>query len=232
MQPLPLRLAALSLIALAVFFNLPYARLAATFDYPAILRRPAAEVLDAFADGGADLILTWHAFALAALLFVPVALAHALAGGRVTAFPALAVAAAVTGALAGLTQAMGLLRWVMVVPDLARTGDVQGFALLHAWAGVALGEHLGMTLTALHVALVGAIQAREGRRMLAVLAGVTAALILGGAQEGAVLALGRDGALFGALAIGGYLALTVWMIGSGAGWLSGQFRLSPGSGGA
>jgi hypothetical protein len=223
------RPAALSLIALAVFFNLPYAQLAASFDYPGILRQPVAQVLQAFADGGPTLILTWHAFALAALLFVPVSLAHALGGGRAMALPALAVSAAVTGALAGVVQAMGLLRWVMAVPLLAQTGDTQGFALLHAWAGVAVGEHLGMSLTALHVGIISLMQAREGRRMLAALGAVTAVLVLGGAQEGVVLALGRDGAAFGLMAIGGYLALTLWMIGSGMAWLRlpRQFRLSP-----
>ncbi len=210
-----------ALIALAIAFNLPYARLAVIFEYPAILRHPAAEVLDRFSAGGPDLIATWYAFALAALLFVPVGMAHALAGGRVTALPALAVAAATTAALAGVTQAMGLLRWVMVVPELARIGDSNGFALIHAYAGVAIGEHLGMSLTALHVGLIAAIQAREGRRALASAGAVTAALVLVGAQEGVALALGAGGAVFGMATIAGYLALTVWMIASGAAWTRG-----------
>ena len=60
------------------------------------------------------------------------------------------------------------------------------------------------------------MQMREGCRWLAALAGVTSAL-------------GRDGAAFGLMAIGGYLALTLWMIGSGIAWLRAarQFRLSP-----
>ena len=41
-----------SLIALAVGFNLPFALLAARFDYPDILRRPVAEILTAFQAGG------------------------------------------------------------------------------------------------------------------------------------------------------------------------------------
>lgn len=212
------RLGPLSLIALAVAFNLPYARLAVAFDYPAILRRPGVEVLAAFAAGGPGLVLTWHAFALAALLFVPVSMAHALDGGRVRRVPALAVAAAIAGALAGMTQGMGLLRWVMVVPEFARSGDVAGFAAFHAFAGVAIGEHLGMTLTALHVGVMAAIQRAEGRAE-AWLGVVTAILILGGAQEGVALAVGLPGDAFGVMAVAGYLALTVWMIASGVGLL-------------
>lgn len=212
------RFTPLALVALAVAFNLPYARLAAVFDYPGILRRPAAEVLADFAAGGPGLILTWHAFAIAALAFIPVSMAHALDGGRVARMPALAVTAAVAGALAGLTQAMGLLRWVMVVPGLGQRGDVAGFESLHAYAGVAIGEYLGMTLTALHVGVMAAMQAREGR-FAGWLGTVTAALILGGAQEGVALAVGLPGGAFGMMAVAGYLALTVWMIASGVGLL-------------
>lgn len=212
------RLAPLSLIMLAVAFNLPYARLAAVFDYPAILRQSGAEVLTAFAAGGPGLVLTWHAFAVAALAFVPVSMAHALEGGRMARMPALAVAAAIAGALAGVTQAMGLLRWVMVVPGMAQRDDVAGFEAFHAFAGVAVGEHLGMTLTALHVGVMSAIQWGEGRTA-AWLGALTAVLILGGAQEGVALAVGLTGDTFGMMAIAGYLALTVWMIASGLGLL-------------
>lgn len=78
------------------------------------------------------------------------------------AMPALAVSAGILGALAGLTQGMGLPRWVMVVPGLAQSGDVQGFVLLHAYAGVAVGGHLGMLLTAAHVTVISLMQGREG----------------------------------------------------------------------
>ena len=204
-----------ALIGLAVAFNLPFARLAAVFDYPGILRQPPEEVLTAFAVGGASLILTWYAFALAALLFMPVSMAHALGAGRISRFPALAVAAAVAGSLAGLVQAMGLLRWVMVVPELARVGDTQGFILLHAYAGVALGEHLGQLLTALSVIVIAVMQWVEARRITATLGAVTALAIGTGAFEGVALAIGADGSLLGQSAVMGYMLLTAWMVASG-----------------
>lgn len=208
---------AAALAALAIGFNLPFQQLALTFDYPGILRAEPAVILDRFAAGGPALILTWYAFALSALMFLPVGMAHALGAGRITRFPALATAAAITAALAGLTQALGLLRWVMVVPGLAASGDVEGFALIHAFGGVALGEHLGQTLTAVHVGLIALMQRQEGRGLTAGLGALTTLLILAGSLEGVALAIGTAGQTFGLLAVAGYLALTFWMLASALG---------------
>jgi hypothetical protein len=205
----------LSLIALAILFNLPFARLAATFNYPDILRQPTETILAAFTAGGPALIATWYAFALSALLMIPVALAHAFTRNRLTTAPELAISAALIGTLAGLLQAMGLLRWVLVVPGLAATGDTQGFALIHAYAGMGLGEHLGMLLTAFHVALIAQIQQREGTRLLAATGAITTLLIALGGMEGPALALGLNGTAFGLAAIAGYLCLSLWLVLSG-----------------
>lgn len=207
-----------AMITLAVGFNLTFARLAAIFEYPDILRRPAGEILSAFAAGGTDLILTWYAFALAALLFVPVALAHSFAAGRMGRLPGLAVSAAVFGALAGLTQAMGLLRWVMVVPGMTADPEAaQAFAVIHAYGGVAIGEHLGQLFTAMFVGASAILQLREGRKVTAGLGALATAAITVGAYEGVALAIGADGGAFGLLAVAGYLLLSVWMIASGIG---------------
>ncbi|MFN0113121.1 MAG: hypothetical protein ACKVPY_00415 [Paracoccaceae bacterium] len=207
-----------AMIALAIGFNLPFARLAAIFDYPGILRRPAGDILATFAAGGPELILTWYAFSLAAILFVPVTLAHSLAAGRIARFPALAVAAALFGALAGLTQAIGLLRWVTVVPGLA--ADPQGasiFAGIHAYGGMAIGEHLGQIFTAMFAGTTAALQLREGHKVTAALGALTAAVIATGAYEGVALVIGAEGAVFGFAAVAGYALLSLWMIASGVG---------------
>ena len=104
------------LIVFAIAFNLPYAWLASTFDYPDILRSPPGVVLAAFADGGAPLVLAWAAFALAALLFAPIAVGVAMVTRR-NGHSSSAVAA--LGIAAGVTQAIGLSRWVYAVPGLA-----------------------------------------------------------------------------------------------------------------
>ena len=212
-------------IALAVSFNIPYAVLATIFDYPAILRQPANEVLARFAAGGTTLLLTWYAFALAALALVPLASALAITPTRLAARPALAIGAALAGVLAGISQAIGLVRWVFVMPDLARaaTGDdpaaasaaVHTFTLINAYGGVAVGEHLGQLLTALFAGLLAALQLGEGHRATAGFGFGTAALLTFGTGEGLMLAAGHDGSLFAIGTITGFLALTVWLIATG-----------------
>lgn len=164
----------LSAIALAIGFNIPFALLAARFDYPDILRQPAAEVLAAFADGGTGLVLIWYGFALSAMAMIPFAIALAFTPACETR-PGLRTGAAIVGALAGFAQAAGLVRWVFAVPVLARlhadpaTGEAgraaaeTGFLLLNQWGGVGIGEHMGQMLTVLWVALV-ALDRNAGAR--------------------------------------------------------------------
>lgn len=216
----PSRLIGAATIGLALAFNLPYALLASSFDYPGILRQPAATVLTTFARGGAGLILTWHAFALAAFALVPLAPALAITATRLQRAPALAIAAAINGALAGLTQAIGLWRWVFVVPHLARAhadpatarAAELAFDLLNAYGGVAIGEHLGQGLTALFAATLAALQRAEGANATALTGFATAATLAIGTTEGLAIALGHSGAAFSAFTIAGFLGLTLWLL--------------------
>ena len=218
-------------IALAILFNVPFSILGATFDYPDVLRGPAGRALDLFAAGGASLILTWHGFALTALALAPLAVALSITRGRLANNPGLALGAAIFGALSGVTQAMGLWRWVFVVPGLARdhatpnaSAEVrlaaeQGFALLNQYGGVTIGEHLGQLLTALFVLLLARLQQIEGRRIAAWIGYATAAALVVGADEGVAIALGRSGEVFGLVTIAGFLGLTIWLLITGFGLL-------------
>lgn len=223
-------------IALALAFNAPYAVLAATYDYPAVLRGSAGDALALYAAGGPALVLTWHAFALCALALTPLALALSLSPARLAAAPRLAVGAAVAGALAGVMQAVGLWRWVFVVPDLARAHAAGGadaeaaeraFALLNAYGGVAIGEHLGQLLTALFVAQLATLQVREGARITGLIGAVTAVAITLGTGEGLALALGSSGEVFSLATIAGFLGLTVWLIATGLGLILAPRTPSP-----
>lgn len=219
----------LSAIALAIVFNIPFAVLAATYEYPDVLRRPAGEALDLFAAGGASLILTWHAFALTALALVPVAIALAITPKRMAERPALAIGAAITGALAGLAQAIGLWRWVFVIPGLARThadpnaapearfAAEQAFAVLNQYGGVAIGEHLGQLLTAAFVLMLACIQWSERARIASVIGFCAAAAIAVGTGEGLAIALDKSGDVFSFVTIAGFLGLTLWLIVTGLG---------------
>jgi hypothetical protein len=149
-------LAALSLVLFLVLANIAYGYLVANLGYDDILREPVATILQTFSAGGTGLILAWTIFAWSALVF---ALAAALVGKalaeRHAQFVWMATAA---GAASGLIQAVGLFRWVFVVPSLAsayaaadagsadRAAVAQIFNALNQYSGVALGEHLGQIL--------------------------------------------------------------------------------------
>jgi hypothetical protein len=157
--------AGLLLIAVPIAFNVAFGMLAASFDYPDVLRRPTAEVLAAFRAGGTRLVLTWWAFALTAVAMVPlvVVLSGALAGVDAT----LLALTTVTGVLAGAVQFLGLVRWPFLVPYLARqAGDPKAsesrkeavdvvFQAFNRYLGVAVGEHLGYALTGAWTLLAG-----------------------------------------------------------------------------
>lgn len=218
-----------SAIIMAIGFNLPYANLAAIYEYPDILRRPAGEALSRFADGGATLILTWHAFAWAALLFVPLTIALALTPANRATSERLAIGAAICGSLSGVVQAMGLWRWVFVIPGLARghaAGDEatkasaeRAFDILNAYGGVAIGEHLGQWLLVFFAIALSAIQWRQGLRLTGGFGFLTALSIAIGTNEGLAIALGGNGEIYSLFTIAGFLGLTVWLIFTGLGHL-------------
>jgi hypothetical protein len=138
----------------AVAFAVAATVLSASFDWPDVLRRPAAEVLPAFADGGAALVWTWAAVGWTyALLAVPVLLLPAALGRHTD--PALRVATHL-GVASVLASLVGFLRWVFVVPGLAeshasedpavRAAAAVAWTTQHQFGGALLGEHLGQVL--------------------------------------------------------------------------------------
>src|SRR5919108_2646353 len=157
--------AGLLMIVVAIAFNAAFALLAARFDYPDILREPTADVLAKFRAGGAPLVLLWWAFALTAVLMVP--LVVLLSAAISDADPTLIAIATTVGVLAALVQFLGLIRWPFLVPYLARTAadpdasparreavDII-FQSYNRYLGVAVGEHLGYLLTGAWTTLAG-----------------------------------------------------------------------------
>lgn len=128
--------------------------LSSTFNWPDILREPVAVVLPAFVAGGTGLVWTWFATAWTyAILAVPILLLPAVLDRRDDA--ALRTATWL-GATSVVLSLIGFLRWVFVVPPLARsyvTGDATTQAAVdaawtaqHQFGGALLGEHLGQLL--------------------------------------------------------------------------------------
>ena len=155
------------LIAVPIAFNLAFFELGRTFDYPGILREPPHVILRRFAAGGTPLLLRWQALLLSALAMLPLA---ALLASALHASQALTIASVAVGSAAALVQALGLVRWPFVVPELARRYvAAEGpeaaptrqsievtFATLHRLLGVGIGEHLGYLLTGFWTILVAA----------------------------------------------------------------------------
>lgn len=154
-----------ALLVVPVGFNVAFALLAARFDYPDVLRRPTGEVLAAFRAGGTGLVTLWWAFALTALLMVPLVVLL----GRVIgdAGPSLVAVATTVGVLAVVVQLLGLVRWLFLVPYLARADAEAGadearraavdivFQSFNRYLGVGVGEHLGYGLTGAWTTLTG-----------------------------------------------------------------------------
>jgi hypothetical protein len=201
--------------------------LARSFDYPDILRRPTAEVLDRFTAGGSMLILTWWAFALSAVLLAPTAVL--VSATFADADPTLLMVATAVGLLAAMVQFLGLIRWPFAVPHLARemadpTSSASKrdavdviFQTLNRYLGVAVGEHLGYMFTGLWTGLVGiaVIQSDLLHPTFGIIGLVLAPLFLIGSME-FVGANEREGWKFaGALVPMAYIGWSLWLLALG-----------------
>jgi hypothetical protein len=167
------RTAGTLLVAVPLIFTAGFTGLQMTFEYPDILRHPAGEVLTRFAGSGADLHAYWYAMMFAALLMTGGVIAAGLHfWKRDNLLAALSIGA---GVLAGLVQALGLLRWVMLVPVLAATYVAPGvtetekamsvalFDAANHYLGMGVGEHLGYFFTAIWTALISGLVLRTNR---------------------------------------------------------------------
>lgn len=163
------------LVAVPLIFIAGFTGLQMSFGYPDILRHPAGEVLTRFAAGGADLRVYWYVMFVAAVALVPAAIGFAALNWKESAFGS--ALAGGLGVLAGLLQALGLLRWTVLVPTLAAAYTAPGasdldralaasaFRTANAYLGMGVGEHMGYLLTALFTVAVAAVIAKRWRIM-------------------------------------------------------------------
>ncbi len=179
------------LVAIPLIFTAGFTGLQMTFDYPGILRHPAGEVLERFAAGGADLHAYWYALFVAAILLVPAAIGWAVMNWKHS--PLEAALAGSFGALAGLVQAMGLLRWTVLVPSLAtaytapgatdldKALAAQSFDTANLYLGMGVGEHMGYLFTALFTVMLALAIVKRWNVMawlgLVLAAGIAAGLL-------------------------------------------------------
>lgn len=230
---------AAGVVAFVAAVNIPFALLVEHFGYDDVLREPAAIVLERFAAGGPTLVAIWFAFALGSLLFVPVALAFARElRGESAARPSVVT---LLGIASALLQAIGLLRWVFVVPglaarhadpgasEMAREAAVAGFELVHQYGGVVIGEFLGqLLLVGWTVGTAWPLLARGGAWRLLGLAGLAISVgwvvgfteLIGTALPGVVVIEAAPIA---------FMAWEAWLVAIAVMWAVGPMRASLGS---
>ncbi len=188
-----------------------------------MLRRPAGEVLRAFAAGGDALVLTRYAYALSVGLFG----AAVLAVGRGAADR---VGLTVLGLSSAVLQGLTLARWTFAVPWLARQhaqadASLQAvlemqFELLNQLLGVGVGEHLGQILMLAWTLGMRRLHLQQdwGLRLLSL---ASVGLLGVGLLEQLATTLGRDGSSLAPFSTAGLLLWSAWLLGLGFRWVRG-----------
>jgi hypothetical protein len=188
-------LTGLLFIIVPVAFNVIFFLLQRTFEYPDILRKPTAYILNRFKEGGAPLRRLWYAFTFSAIMFTPVPVLTQQVFG--TNAPWYLAAGTAIGVLAGAVQFLGLIRWPFLVTTLAeiytdpkssqatRDSVEVVFQAFHRYAGVAIGEHLGYMFTSTWTILLCAsiIQTNVANPLLGWLGFIPALGVLTGVFE-------------------------------------------------
>lgn len=158
-----------ALVVSAILFIAVFSWLAATFDYPDVLDRPAAEVLPRLVALGTAGRAVWSLYALIPLLLVPagVGVVVSLRG----AAPGAARASAAFATIAALSMMLGLLRWPSIQWELGRAYALAGaaertvldavFAGLNSYLGNFIGEFVGELALSLFFVLTAFAMARS-----------------------------------------------------------------------
>jgi len=133
------RLAAALMASAAILAIAGFTALGSIFDYPKILKEPTSEILAAYRADEVSISGWFLVLVISAALLAPIGiLLGRLAGGTTGRW------IAGLGIAGATVQAIGLSRWVVLVPHVG----TDTFELLHTWLGEVLGETIGYALTA------------------------------------------------------------------------------------
>jgi hypothetical protein len=174
------RYAGMIFIFIPFLIQIPYTLLIVNFQYPDILRMPTDHIFSEFQKGGSALIWTWWFFGFSGLPLVYAYLQLFELTRRES--PIAALSSVLLGISALFFQLIGLMRWVFVVPILAKLYSdpnatlaskealVISFQTIHHLFGVILGEHLGQLFTIfwMMIASVIIIQAKTFPRWVGI----------------------------------------------------------------
>jgi hypothetical protein len=137
--------------------------LASAFNFPDILRQPAADRFALFQTNQGAIIPAYYLMGLTSILqiFMAVGMYHLTKQGRLVDLFALTA-----GVLSGVFQVLGFFRWVILIPMLASayssneiSTDVIFFLekFANTYLGMTVGEHLGTLFTGLWLLALGIV---------------------------------------------------------------------------
>ncbi|HEV7667030.1 MAG TPA: DUF4386 domain-containing protein [Thermoanaerobaculia bacterium] len=161
-----------SLILAALLFLGVFSYLAAKFEYPDVLDRPAGEVLPRLLALGATGRAVWVLYGLVPLLLIPAGIGAEAALRR--AAPGATRAASHFATLGAFSMLLGLMRWPSIQWELGRTwADADGsqratlgavFSGLNSYLGNFIGEFVGELFLNLFFALTAYAMLRSTDR--------------------------------------------------------------------
>ncbi len=161
-----------SLILAALLFLGVFSYLAATFDYPDVLDRPAGEVLPRLLALGDTGRAVWVLYGLVPLLLIPAGIGVEASLRR--AAPGATRAASHFATLGAFSMLLGLMRWPSIQWELGRTwADADGsqrgalvavFSGLNSYLGNFIGEFVGELFLNLFFALTAYAMLRSTDR--------------------------------------------------------------------
>jgi hypothetical protein len=196
------RRTAFLLVTAAVLVNVAFTGLGAVFDYPDVLKHPAGEVLADFRAAQFAVTSWFLVLALGAAMLAPVAIGV----GRLSEARAMRWAVPV-GIAAAAVQVVGLLRWPLLVPGWAASGDEAAFTTANLVLGNLIGETGGYLLTAAWTGLVlAALGPAFAGRLFVAAGAVSAVLILGGVLSPLNLPL------IDTANLAGYVLWSLWLV--------------------
>lgn len=175
-----------SLVAATVVFTAVFSYLAAAFDYPAVLARPAGDVLPALLALGRSGRMVWLVYGVIPLLLVPTA-SGVNEAARATA-PRLGRAAVWLATLSTLAMMTGLLRWPTLHWTLAQAWAAASpaarevlasrFDTANLYLGNVVGEFVGeLFLNGFFLASSLALSSGRPRRRWLAVSGVAASAL-------------------------------------------------------
>jgi hypothetical protein len=199
------KLTAVLLILTAVLANVAFTALGSIFNYPDVLDEPAADVLASFRQHETAVSAWFAVLALSAAMLAPIAVGV----GQLSDRREMRVAVRV-GIAAALVQVIGLLRWPILVPGYAASGNRDAFETAGDILGTAIGETVGYLLTAVWTVLVVVALGRNlAGRWFATLGVASAALVLVGVLSPLDLPVVDTANFFG------YVLWSLWLIAFG-----------------